>query len=226
MGPLGPDSEFTEGVTRVLKARGLDVIIVDVTRGKYIPEQVGALLGSEGSIKISSLLVLGWGGGNDQVANAFGNSNVFRDAVVDWTNKGGRFMVQGNANVCGNWPQWFGKEWADDGYYRTTHTCFAKQGGRHWCQWYHEAPNAVTKAISVKSILVKNVASDEILFGTTSESRTQSLVPFMAGQPIEEGVATVAFAQYGEGTVAFFGDVNLETPTLDIMAVLARGKLD
>mgnify|MGYP006931569430 CR=1 FL=1 len=46
----------------------------------------------------------------------------------------------------------------------------------------------------------------------------------MTGRDIDEGQSTVSLGKYGEGSVSYFGDVNAEEKTCDIMAIIARGK--
>lgn len=72
--------------------------------------------------------------------------------------------------------------------------------------------------------MLKNVDPKDNLFGTSSESRSYSLVPMMAGQDIDEGLCAIAVGKCGEGSVSFFGDVNAEDDTCNIMSIIARGK--
>lgn len=71
--------------------------------------------------------------------------------------------------------------------------------------------------------MLGNVDPSEALFASTDESVTYSPVPIMAGESVGQGKAAVVFAKHGAGTISFFGDVNFEDSTLEIMAVIARG---
>jgi hypothetical protein len=193
-------------------------------RDKIVP-QVASLLRHPNEA-FQSLLMLGWGGGDDPVEKKFADSVEFRSAAQSWCSQGGRFIVQGERTRVHKWPTWFNKEWTDGSYYRTDHKCTAVgEDATHWCQWYKTARGAVTSTYNVKACMLQDVAADEVLFGTTEESSSYSLVPHMRGVPIDTGLAAVAFGRYGEkGTVSFFGDVNFEDETLQIMSVIARGE--
>ena len=70
--------------------------------------------------------------------------------------------------------------------------------------------------------MLSGVAPQDNLFGTTGDSVLISLVSGMAGQDIEEGQCAIALGEFGGGSVSFFGDVNAEESTVQIMAVIAR----
>jgi len=248
LGPCGPGWEVGVGqLERQLSKASVTAVTVDATEGKEIPFQIASLLsqqrvpsGGEDSrssssknvpLGVDSLVMLGWGSGEEDLAREFGESDGFRDAVRAWVAAGGRFIVQGErmAYACGDWPKWFDKRWSNGDYFRTDHVCFAEkqQGGGddcvHWCKWYEGASGSVTGTYNVKAVMAEDVPAEETLFGTTDDSRSHSLVPFMAGRDIGPGQAAVAYGRFGEGTVSFFGDVNFEEPTLRIMSIIARG---
>ena len=60
------------------------------------------------------------------------------------------------------------------------------------------------------------------MFGTAGDAVVHSLVPHMAGRGIAPGLCAVAFWRVGKGCVGFFGDVNAEPATLQIVTTLAR----
>lgn len=74
---------------------------------------------------------------------------------------------------------------------------------------------------NAKAVLLKNVDVEDVLFGTTEDSSTYSLVPQMRGHDVEEGQCAVAHGKYGDGSVSFFGDVNAEQETCRIMSIIA-----
>lgn len=241
MGPIGPNCDFSlQAIKAQLLASSVNVIVIDVSRGKQVPLQVAALLDDTNKHKKpDALFLLGWGAGDHPVEKQFAESAEFKAAAQQWCRQGGRFMVQGERiRLRGPWPSWFDKEWTDGDYYRTDFTCCAvaseedatsnnnnnNNNNTHWCQWYKDAQGAVTSPYNVKACMVQNVAVNEALFVTTEDSTSDSPVPFMGGEDIAANQVAVAWGRYGEGTVSFFGDVNFEKTTLKIMSVIARGR--
>jgi hypothetical protein len=196
---------------------GVHVCVINVEKGRNIPEQVAALFawneGKEATFR--SILMLGFGSGESSRELAFSNSSVFREAAVSWVQKGGNFIVQGERVArCGQWPAWFGKTWTDGEYYTMDHACFAETpSSLHWCKWYHQAAGAITGDINVKATMLQDVPCDEILFGTVEFSRSHGWAP----------QAAVALGKCDQGTVSFFGDVNHKGETVRIIAIVARG---
>ena len=224
MGPLGPGEFYAENVQNALQYAGVEVVTVNVLKGSTLPEQVGSIL-SEVE-QFSSCIVLGWGSGGCDIETEFGYSNVFRDKIVAWVNRGGRLIVQGERpQGYGNWPAWFGKSWESRDYFRTDYACNGKNDADiHWCKWYHKAKGAITtQRYNAKTVMLSGVAPEDNLFSTSDESRSYSLVPMMSGRDIEGGQSAVALGKYGEGSISYFGDVNAEEETCDIMAIIARG---
>ncbi|KAK1733119.1 hypothetical protein QTG54_016257 [Skeletonema marinoi] len=225
MGPLGPGEFYAQNVQKSLQYAGVEVAVVNVLKGSKVPEQVGSIL-SEVE-KFSSCIILGWGSGGCDIETEFGNSKIFRDKAVSWVNSGGRFIVQGERpQGYGNWPEWFGKSWESSDYFRTDYACNGKSDNDiHWCKWYHKAKGAVTTTrYNAKTVMLSGVAPEDNLFSTSDDSRSYSLVPMMSGRDIEGGQSAVAVGKYGEGSVSYFGDVNAEDETCDVMAIIARGK--
>ena len=225
MGPLGPGEFYTQNVQQALRGAGVKFATVNVYKGSGLPAQVGSALREVD--RFTSCIVLGWGSGGCDIEKEFGNSEEFKELIVPWVQKGGRLIVQGeNCQYYGNWPEWFGKTWTSSDYYRTDHICHGKNNNDlHWCKWYHKARGALTTSrYNVKAVMLKDVDPEDNLFGTSSESRSYSLVPMMAGQDIDEGLCAIAVGKCGEGSVSFFGDVNAEDDTCNIMSIIARGK--
>lgn len=67
------------------------------------------------------------------------------------------------------------------------------------------------------------VAPDDVLFGASSESQSQSLVPAVTGLDIEEEICTIALGKFGDESISFFGDVNAEEDTCATLAIIACG---
>jgi hypothetical protein len=164
MGPCGPDWDYMKLSKAEMVKAGVHVCVINVEKGRNIPEQAAALFawneGKEATFR--SILMLGFGSGDSSLELAFSDSSVFQEAAVSWVQKGGNFLVQGERLArCGQWPAWFGKTWKDGDYYRTDHTCFARPSSSatteeivHWCKWYHQAAGAITGDINVKASLL------------------------------------------------------------------------
>lgn len=209
MGPCGPGEYYAKDVQKALENAGVEVAVVNVLEGSKVPEQVGSILSVVETF--SSCIALGWGSGGGRTEHQFGNSNIFRDKIVSWVNRGGRFIVQGERpEGYGNWPAWFGKSWKSSDYYRTYLECNGKSDDDiHWCKWYHKAKGyAAAGTYSAKAVYLSGVSPEDNLYSDCDD----------------EGQSAVAVGKYGAGSVSFFGDVNAEQKTCDIMAIIARGK--
>lgn len=77
--------------------------------------------------------------------------------------------------------------------------------------------------MNVKCCMIKDVAPEDILFGSTKDSVSYSPVPSFGGHSIAAGQAAFAVARYGEGTVSFFGDINAEECTMTTVGIIAKG---
>lgn len=215
-----------KGAKREMLDSGVNVTVVDATKGSKIPEQVASLLLS--NKPPSALLMLGWGSGEGDIQMDFAVCEKYRDAAVQWCRNGGRFMVQGErVGVFGEWPSWFGKPWKSGTISKTDHTCFAAGSDAtvHWCSdWYKDCRGAVTGGYKmVQACMLCDVDPADALFATKEDAKSFSPVPGHGGQSIGAGQTAIAFSWYGEGTVSFFGDVGHTDETLRVMAIVARG---
>lgn len=73
----------------------------------------------------------------------------------------------------------FDTSWVGSSYYRTDWQCISDNLPLTGC-----APSEVGNSFSAKACSVRAVPREERLFATTVDSRTQSHVPMMAGQPV------------------------------------------
>ena len=114
-----------------------------------------------------------------------------------------------------------------------------KMGGYYRTMWSPARENTAvvtrtfpgelaTGSFSAKAHAVCHVPEHERLYGTTPDSRTQSNVPFMAGRDVgtrdDADSVTSAAAEdydvvcarhtYGEGSIALFCDINMESATV------------
>jgi hypothetical protein len=222
MGSRSPGGYDVTSLRPKLERAGLVVSTFDASEGSGIPAQIATLLDRSFP---QVLVMMAWGAGKVPLALEFVQCQAFRESLVAWVQRGGRLLVQGQlVGPFAAWPSWFDRPWYHDSYYRVEHDCSAaKPDGPHWCDWYKSAPGAVLDRYNVKAMMLGNVDPSEALFASTDETITDDLDPFMAGRPVEQGKAAVAFAKHGAGTISFFGDLEHEDSTQEIMAVIARG---
>lgn len=185
--------------------------------GTSVPQQIAAVLDvATTALGIESMLMIGWGSGDDDLAREFANSAAFRDSVLGFVKKGGRFLVQGERieHCCGSFPEWFGLPWKSSSYFRTEY-------GRNDNCWLSPYATNLPSKLNVKACTIVGVESNDQVFQTTSESVRLTLIPSMSGGESLAHLEDCAFAaaKVEEGIVAYFGDVNAESPT--IRAVLA-----
>lgn len=220
MGPIGPNWEYMKGARQAMESAGLHVVVVDVSKGGNIPEQLASIIRNKNP---QSILMLGWGAGEADIEEDLCKSEDFKSSLVSWCRDGGRLLVQGERLAMFPWPGWFNLGWRSGDYCRTDHSCCA--AATHWCDWYSNCASAVRTKYNVKACCLANVDPSDALYSTTDDSNTYSPVPGFGGRPVGTGQTAIAWSRFGEGTVSFFGDVNHEEPTLRTMAVIAaRGQ--
>lgn len=155
MSILGPGQFYMKAVKAALKRAGMIVATVDVTKTDGLFQQVGYALLESG--RFTSCVALGVGHDDMETEREFAEDLRFRERVIDWVERGGRFVVQGeNAGRMGNWPEWFDKTWDTTKYGGDIHECRAKsEYDVHWCsKWYSGAKGAVTTDIHIKSVMM------------------------------------------------------------------------
>lgn len=127
----------------------------------------------------------------------------------------------------------FDTKWRISNYYRTSWgPCSENELNVNYSFGNGNYARRIIQPYSAKGVSLRNVPPNERCFGVTSESRTQSLVPIMNGQdvskpddPTSAAVEeldpdydiVVAMHDYGKGCVAYFGDVNCETTTVQLV---------
>lgn len=123
----------------------------------------------------------------------------------------------------------FETTWTTSNYYRTTWgPCPENECLINYSFGNGNLARRVIGPYSAKGVSLRNVPVQERCFGVTCDSRTQSLVPMMAGRDVSrpddpDSVAAselepdydvlVAMHDYGKGCIAYFGDVNCEERT-------------
>lgn len=87
----------------------------------------------------------------------------------------------------------------------------------------------VIKNYSAKAVSMR-VPKHERCFGVTKDSTTQSMVPFMSGldRSKKDGEddydVVVAVHDFGQGVIAYFGDVNAEDQTIALVAAFVESR--
>ena len=123
--------------------------------------------------------------------------------------------------LLSTFEKFFHTTWKQSGYYRTNWgPCTENMLNINHSFGNGHLSRGVIRPYSAKSVSFKNVPAHERCFGVTSESRTQSLVPMMDGLDVSTGPdydVNVAMHNFGNGCVAYFGDVNCEEPTIRLV---------
>ena len=134
----------------------------------------------------------------------------------------------------------FDTTWERSGYYRTTWgPCVENELNVNYSFGNGNYSRQIIVPYSAKGTTLRNVPPNERCFGVTSDSRTQSMVPFMNGRDVSKpqdptsATATdldaeydiiVAMHNYGKGCVAYFGDVNCEDETIALVEVFCLSR--
>jgi hypothetical protein len=72
--------------------------------------------------------------------------------------------------------------------------------------------------------ILSNVLEERV-YSAKPGAKTYSLVPAMGGEKVNEGMCSVAFGRVDQAGLAFFGDVNCETPSVEIATLIITGIL-
>jgi hypothetical protein len=127
--------------------------------------------------------------------------------------------------------KYFDVEWNATNYYRTIWGPCLEDNERNINYSFGNGSlsRRVIKEYSAKGTSLR-VPKHERCFGVTENSRTQSLVPFMAGldkaktSSDENYDVIVAVHEYGKGSVAYFGDCNAEDQTIWLVAAFLESR--
>lgn len=148
-----------------------------------------------------------------------------KSLLAPWVAQGGILCLHGERNITTVIQEKFGKAWSFKGdfYRRTTHelntSCTAamapatKPGVRAQLL-------PLAKDYCVKACMLTGVApADRLYIPTDDGAYAMSFVPGF-GVPIDEDMCAFAVSSYGEGKIAFFGDVNGEDKTVAALITL------
>jgi hypothetical protein len=131
-------------------------------------------------------------------------------AVCDWVQAGGVLALHGERFVTKLFG-WFGLKWCFSGdYYRRV-------------EHKRRSPlEDLPLLYNVKACMVSGTKPEECLYSPVEGAVSISFVPGF-GREVDPGLCPLAMAKHGKGRVIFFGDVNWEKPTMDVvMRLLAR----
>ena len=225
LGSLGPEDFYTERLRAAMQERN-DLHVTTVSTDTPHPfAQVGAAL-STGRFAACVVLGVGSSGDKDDADDLFTSLSVRMD-LVNFVRGGGTLLLQGEG-VVSELFGWFGKpEWYYSTYTRTAHTCWATADpAPHWAaNWYPYVEGGCVSDYNVKAAMLSGVSPTDCLYGTADDARTYSMVPSMAARSLEPGLCSIAFARCGAGCFGFFGDVNAEEDTQDIVTALVGQRL-
>ena len=155
-------------------------------------------------------------------------------ALQDFVRAGGAvaFPTSEGGVIVPTMARLFETAWARSGYYRTTWGP-AEENREHVRSTFGERLSV--GSFSAKASSLRKVPPHERCFGVMDQSRTQSLVPSMAGRDVSKGNepdsitadgnameldydVCVATHRFGAGAIAFFGDVNCEGRTGELVS--------
>lgn len=92
MGSCSSGGYDVQNLRPKLERAGLVVATVDASEGSGVPAQIATLLDQSFP---QVLVMLAWGSGRVPVAVEFAQRLAFRESMVAWVQRGGRFLVQG-----------------------------------------------------------------------------------------------------------------------------------
>jgi len=142
--------------------------------------------------------------------------DVFCQDLVRFYEQGGTVILHAsNTCIFDKTNKYFGTQWDGFAYFRAVHSQTA--AGK---EIFPEARKL--EQFSVKSNMMHDIPEKEKLW-CTAANRTQSMVPMMAGNDAHPGSTSVAMHEgEGGGRVFFFGDVNWEPATLELMQLACK----
>ena len=113
------------------------------------------------------------------------------------------------------WRDYFDLPWTTQEYHRMSYRLQASVATSR-IRIQTNLPNS----ISSKSVTLKNVAVEDQLYNATQGDHIQALVPGIS-RPAVDGETSIACSKYGEGTLAYIGDVNGEEGSCQVILAIA-----
>lgn len=143
---------------------------------------------------------------------------LLTDTLIQFTKAGGTTIFAGMCSSIARPPninEFFGKwnlPWKSGIYLRTTFT--ANPRARL------DLKARIATSYSMKALHLGNVATEDLLYITTDDSHTESLV-FGPERVKLTGEGPIVFAQYHQGRIGWVGDVNNEQNTGPVMLAMS-----
>lgn len=140
------------------------------------------------------------------------------DALISFTKAGGTTILAG---LCSSFcrpsaiDEFFGKwnlPWESGDYFRTILSANPRARLNLTAE--------IATSYSMKALHLKNVATEDLLYVTTNDSKLESLV-FPAQQVDLAGEGPIVFAPYHQGRIGWVGDVNNEPATGLVVLAMA-----
>lgn len=145
-------------------------------------------------------------------------NKLLTDALIQFTKAGGTTIFAGMCSGFAtpfNTKDFFGKwdlPWRCGSYLRTTFT--ANPRARL------DLKARIATSYSMKALHLANVATEDLLYITTDDSHTESLV--FGPERVElTGEGPIVFAQYHQGRIGWVGDVNNEQSTGPVILAMS-----
>jgi hypothetical protein len=156
-----------------------------------------------------------------------------RDALREWTRTGGTLCVNGDRAapelLAALFPE-VASAWrmSGDYYRRCDAVCVRSCAGvaralRRGRNTGSDCRNLLPSCLNAKACMLSHVPRQHQLYAPPRDATAHSLVnaPGFQGTPIQRGMCAIAAAPFGDGRVVFFGDVNAESDTCDVVVHLA-----
>eukprot|EP01025_Chloroclados_australasicus_P030474 TRINITY_DN3057_c1_g3_i1.p1 TRINITY_DN3057_c1_g3~~TRINITY_DN3057_c1_g3_i1.p1 ORF type:complete len:260 (-),score=11.60 TRINITY_DN3057_c1_g3_i1:321-1100(-) len=225
------DDFYVNEVTSSFSEHGLTYGTCDLSKEQARSDLVQQLQSPITSRKIRAFIILGVGAnGMSPSTQSFLRDSILREEFVKFVRMGGTIFFQGEGEaMCSIFSDWFGKPWNFEGdFYRRT--VFSKNNlSEGWGDGFsdiymrrRDKSFELPSTYCVKACMLSNVSPVERVFETNNSSTTMSLVPFMSDVTMQPGMCPLAMGKFQEGFIGFFGDVNAEKSTVDIISEICK----
>lgn len=182
------DCFYSQGLQNVLRADKKIDLIKAMDMNVSLLEEIGSS---------TCLVLFGVGSSGSSDLKRIYNEQM-KIALTTFVKTGGVLIVQGEGCICKVLQDWFELPWKQSGYYRSiTQLSVVK------CTAVPSEMkrNLLPQSNSIKAVYMTSVQPENNLYFSEDD----------------EDESAVAVAQFGEGRVAFVGDVNAEATTLEII---------
>ena len=187
----------------------LEYRTVDVSTQEGCKSVARAILRDENNL--NAVILLGVGSAGPPTAEGPLNSAEFRGALKQFAAAGGTVVLQGEGfslKTC--LVEWFQQDWGS-----------GSQGyGRHDFETVVDVADGICGNIIQRDAVWKVSPKTHSVKAITLPNVPQACRIFE--HAYESGTCAAAAGRFGKGTVAFFGDVNVEEPTVFAIAVMCE----